>query len=75
MVFMASGVHYLGGLSTKDVIYCPMPLYHSAGGVITMGNAFIFGCTVALKLKFSASAYFPDCIKYNATVNIRKFYV
>ncbi|XP_047545070.1 long-chain fatty acid transport protein 4-like [Vanessa atalanta] len=67
MVFMASGVHYLGGLNSKDVIYCPMPLYHSAGGVITMGNAFIFGCTVALKLKFSASAYFPDCIKYNAT--------
>ncbi|CAH0726565.1 unnamed protein product, partial [Brenthis ino] len=67
MVFMASGVHYLGGLSPNDVIYCPMPLYHSAGGVITMGNAFIFGCTVVLRLKFSASAYFPDCIKYNAT--------
>ncbi|CAH2104835.1 unnamed protein product [Euphydryas editha] len=67
MVFMASGVHYLGWLNPKDVIYCPMPLYHSAGGVITMGNAFIFGCTVVLKLKFSASQYFPDCIKYNAT--------
>lgn len=67
MVFMASGVHYLGGLNPKDVIYCPMPLYHSAGGVITMGNAFIFGCTVVLRLKFSASQYFPDCIKYNAT--------
>ncbi|XP_023952988.1 long-chain fatty acid transport protein 1 [Bicyclus anynana] len=67
MVFMASGVQFLGGLRPSDVIYCPMPLYHSAGGVITMGNAFIFGCTVVLKLKFSASAYFPDCIKYNAT--------
>ncbi|CAB3249823.1 unnamed protein product [Arctia plantaginis] len=67
MVFMASGVHYLGGLRTSDVIYCPMPLYHSAGGCISMGQAFIFGCTVALRTKFSASAYFPDCIKYNAT--------
>ncbi|KPJ11958.1 Long-chain fatty acid transport protein 4 [Papilio machaon] len=67
MVFMASGVHYLGGLSPKDVIYCPMPLYHSAGGCITVGQAFIFGCTVALRNKFSASAYFPDCIKFNAT--------
>ncbi|CAG5056665.1 unnamed protein product [Parnassius apollo] len=67
MVFMASGVHYLGGLSSKDIIYCPMPLYHSAGGCITIGQAFIFGCTVALRTKFSASAYFPDCIKYNAT--------
>ncbi|CAH2066407.1 unnamed protein product, partial [Iphiclides podalirius] len=67
MVFMASGVHYLGGLSPKDVIYCPMPLYHSAGGCITVGQAFIFGCTVALRTKFSASAYFTDCIKFNAT--------
>lgn len=67
MVFMASGVHYLGGLRKSDVIYCPMPLYHSAGGCITMGQAFIFGCTIALRTKFSASAYFPDCIKYNAT--------
>ncbi|XP_049872799.1 long-chain fatty acid transport protein 4-like [Pectinophora gossypiella] len=67
MVFMSSGVHYLGSLSSNDVIYCPMPLYHSAGGVITVGMAFIFGCTVALRTKFSASSYFPDCIKYNCT--------
>ncbi|XP_068621663.1 long-chain fatty acid transport protein 4-like isoform X2 [Battus philenor] len=67
MVFMASGVHYLGGLSPKDIVYCPMPLYHSAGGCISVGQAFIFGCTVALRNKFSASAYFPDCIKFNAT--------
>ncbi|XP_028162675.1 long-chain fatty acid transport protein 4-like [Ostrinia nubilalis] len=67
MVFMASGVHYLGGLNSKDVIYCPMPLYHSAGGCITMGQALIFGCTIVLRKKFSASAYFKDCMKYNAT--------
>ncbi|CAH0404706.1 unnamed protein product [Chilo suppressalis] len=67
MVFMASGVHYLGGLNRNDIIYCPMPLYHSAGGCITMGQAMIFGCTVVLKKKFSASAYFKDCAKYNAT--------
>ncbi|KOB79132.1 Fatty acid transport protein [Operophtera brumata] len=68
MVFMASGVHYLGGLRKSDIIYCPMPLYHSAGGCITMGQSFIFGCTVAIRNKFSASSYFPDCIKFNATL-------
>ncbi|XP_041971166.1 long-chain fatty acid transport protein 4-like [Aricia agestis] len=67
MLFMSSGVHFLGGLRSSDVIYCPMPLYHSAGGVITIGMALIFGCTIALRTKFSASAYFRDCIKYNAT--------
>ncbi|XP_013200626.1 long-chain fatty acid transport protein 4 isoform X2 [Amyelois transitella] len=67
MVFMASGVFHLGGLKKSDIIYCPMPLYHSAGGCISIGQAFIFGCTVVIKAKFSASAYFKDCIKYKAT--------
>ncbi|XP_064292349.1 long-chain fatty acid transport protein 4-like isoform X2 [Plodia interpunctella] len=67
MVFMTSGVYHLGGLTKSDVIYCPMPLYHSAGGCITIGQACIFGCTIAIKAKFSASNYFKDCIKYKAT--------
>ncbi|KAM3962773.1 long-chain fatty acid transport protein 4 [Aphomia sociella] len=66
-VFMTTGVHYFG-LNSSDIVYCPLPLYHTAGGVISIGQAFVSGCTVALKQKFSASQYFPDCIKYNATV-------
>ncbi|CAH0404707.1 unnamed protein product [Chilo suppressalis] len=65
-VFMATGLHYLR-LKKSDRIYCPLPLYHTAGGVISVGQAFIMGCTVVLKNKFSASQYFPDCAKYNAT--------
>ncbi|KAM3962752.1 fatty acid transport protein isoform 2-T2 [Aphomia sociella] len=67
MVFMSSGNHYLGGIKSSDVIYCPMPLYHSAGGCVSMGQTFIFGCTIVIRTKFSASSYFPDCIKYKAT--------
>ncbi|KAJ8726236.1 hypothetical protein PYW07_000934 [Mythimna separata] len=65
-VFMATGLHYMG-LEGNDVYYCPLPLYHTAGGVISVGQALIMGCTVALKSKFSASQYFPDCVKYKAT--------
>uniref|UniRef100_A0A2A4K8S3 Very long-chain fatty acid transport protein n=1 Tax=Heliothis virescens TaxID=7102 RepID=A0A2A4K8S3_HELVI len=65
-VFMATGLHYMG-LEGNDVFYCPLPLYHTAGGVISIGQAIILGCTVALKSKFSASQYFPDCVKYKAT--------
>ncbi|XP_061707046.1 long-chain fatty acid transport protein 4-like [Cydia pomonella] len=67
-VFMAAGLHYLGGITSDDTVYCPLPLYHTAGGVISVGQALLFGCTVAVKTKFSASQYFPDCIKYKATV-------
>lgn len=64
---MATGIHFQR-LKRSDLIYCPLPLYHTAGGVISVGQAFVLGCTVALKTKFSASQYFPDCIKFNATV-------
>ncbi|XP_037297680.1 long-chain fatty acid transport protein 4 [Manduca sexta] len=65
-VFMATGIHFWR-LNTSDVIYCPLPLYHTAGGVISVGQALVLGCTVILKAKFSASQYFPDCVKYKAT--------
>ncbi|OWR45591.1 long-chain fatty acid transport protein 1-like [Danaus plexippus] len=65
-VFMACGLHNFR-LNSSDVVYCPLPLYHTAGGVVSVGQALIFGCTVVLKTKFSASQYFPDCVKYKAT--------
>ncbi|XP_023953003.1 long-chain fatty acid transport protein 4 [Bicyclus anynana] len=66
-VFMACGIHHMQ-LNSSDVVYCPLPLYHTAGGVVSVGQALVFGCTVVLKPKFSASQYFPDCAKYKATV-------
>ncbi|CAH0726566.1 unnamed protein product, partial [Brenthis ino] len=65
-VFMACGLHNLS-LNSSDIVYSPLPLYHTAGGVVSVGQALLFGCTVVLKPKFSASQYFPDCVKYNAT--------
>ncbi|XP_045458927.1 long-chain fatty acid transport protein 4-like [Melitaea cinxia] len=65
-VFMVCGLHNLS-LNKSDTVYCPLPLYHTAGGVVSVGQALVFGCTVVLKTKFSASQYFPDCAKYKAT--------
>ncbi|XP_041977078.1 long-chain fatty acid transport protein 4-like [Aricia agestis] len=65
-MFMAAAIHYMC-LRPDDVVYCPLPLYHTAGGVISVGQALLFGCTVIIKPKFSASQYFPDCVKYGAT--------
>ncbi|XP_026324359.1 long-chain fatty acid transport protein 4-like [Hyposmocoma kahamanoa] len=67
VTFMTAGVH-VWRMNKRDVIYCPLPLYHTAGGVISVGQALLFGCSVIIKSKFSASQFFPDCIKYKATV-------
>jgi len=52
----------------SDRIYDPLPLYHTAGGVIGTGTAIVAGIPVVIRDKFSASNFFPDCAKHNCTV-------
>lgn len=66
-VFLPTGVAYMLRLHHDDIVYDPLPLYHTAGGMIGVGQAIIFGRTVAMRKKFSASKFWEDCIKYNAT--------
>ena len=68
---------YAAGLKNDDTIYNPLPLYHSSAGMLCCGPSFFIGCTIALRKKFSAKAYWKDCVKYNATVSahyIRNMY-
>ncbi|CAB3244952.1 unnamed protein product [Arctia plantaginis] len=61
------GVQRSAGLTSKDVIYDPLPLHHTAGGVLGAGLTVISGCTVVLRKKFSASNYWSDAAKYGCT--------
>lgn len=60
----------MGTLRNSDRIYTPLPLYHTAGGIMAVGLTLVHGHTTVIKKKFSASAYFADCIKYKCTVSI-----
>ncbi|KAM9346327.1 long-chain fatty acid transport protein 1a [Symphorus nematophorus] len=51
-----------------DIIYDCLPLYHSAGNIMGVGQCLIHGLTVVVKKKFSASRFWEDCIKHNCTV-------
>ncbi|XP_050294067.1 long-chain fatty acid transport protein 4-like [Anthonomus grandis grandis] len=68
-LYSAAGIHYLSNLSSNDIYYNPLPLYHSAAGMLAIGQAILFGLTVALRKKFSASNYWSDCQKYGCTVS------
>jgi solute carrier family 27 (fatty acid transporter), member 1/4 len=68
-VFIVAGIHYVSCFKTEDVFYTPLPLYHTAGGVMSVGQALLFGATVVIRKKFSASQYFVDCQKYKCTVS------
>ncbi|CAD1478003.1 unnamed protein product, partial [Heterotrigona itama] len=55
------------GLRSSDILYNPNPLYHTAGGMLGVGFAILKGIPTVLRTKFSVSAYWTDCIKYNCT--------
>ncbi|TSK16123.1 Long-chain fatty acid transport protein 6 [Bagarius yarrelli] len=63
----SSGFYIYGG-TAEDVIYTPLPLYHSAASLIGIGGTIELGATCVLKKKFSASQFWNDCRKYNVTI-------
>ena len=65
---MAQGVFNFFKMNHDSVIYDTLPLYHSAGGILGVGQALTNGCTVVIRRKFSASRFWDDCAKYNCTV-------
>uniref|UniRef100_A0A0K8TSP3 Very long-chain fatty acid transport protein n=1 Tax=Tabanus bromius TaxID=304241 RepID=A0A0K8TSP3_TABBR len=67
-MFMCLGVKTMLGINDDDVVYNPLPLYHTAGGMIGVGTVLLCGVTMVIRRKFSASNFWPDCIKYKCTV-------
>ncbi len=66
----AYGGFGLMSLSMKpdDVLYCTLPLYHGTALVVCWGSVIAGGSAIALRRKFSASAFWDDVRTYNATV-------
>lgn len=67
-LFMTTGTKVMMSIRDDDVVYNPLPLYHSAGGILGIGTVMLGGMTTAIRKKFSASNFWTDCIKYECTV-------
>uniref|UniRef100_A0A8C4IMP6 Long-chain-fatty-acid--CoA ligase n=1 Tax=Dicentrarchus labrax TaxID=13489 RepID=A0A8C4IMP6_DICLA len=65
---MAALVYYGFRMTSDDVLYDCLPLYHSAGNIVGVGQCIIHGMTVVIRKKFSASRFWDDCVKYNCTI-------
>ncbi|KAF8796890.1 Long-chain fatty acid transport protein 1 like protein [Argiope bruennichi] len=59
---------YLAKFHDFEVIYNPLPMYHTAGGVIFISAILQFGGSMILRKKFSASSYWKEAVKHKATV-------
>ncbi|MFA5885506.1 MAG: AMP-binding protein [Acidimicrobiia bacterium] len=55
------------GLDSSSVCYSAMPMFHSNALFTTWGPAVCVGATMALRRRFSASAFLDDVRRYGAT--------
>ncbi|WP_282411978.1 long-chain-acyl-CoA synthetase [Pseudomonas sp. PS02303] len=54
-------------MQPEDVVYCTLPLYHATGLCVCWGAAISGAAGFAIRRKFSASQFWSDVRKYQAT--------
>ena len=69
-ILASGGCTSVIGCRVDDIIYSPLPQYHSVAGMISLAGTMGFGITMVMRTKFSASSYWADCVKYNVTVSV-----
>ena len=54
-------------LTSDDVMYCTLPLYHATGIVVCWCGVIAGSATLALRRKYSTSAFWKDVQKFDAS--------
>lgn len=68
--FLRAGILFgrvVMGLVPSDITYVALPLYHATGAIASWGSVLATGGAIALRRRFSASAFWDDCVKYGVT--------
>nr|XP_025977040.1 very long-chain acyl-CoA synthetase isoform X2 [Dromaius novaehollandiae] len=67
-IMLACGLFDAGKVTSEDIVYTALPLYHSSALLVGVHGCIMKGATIVLSAKFSASQFWDDCRKYNVTV-------
>lgn len=54
-------------LNSRDTLYCCLPLYHNNALTVALSSVLSSGAALALGKSFSASRFWDDVIRYDAT--------
>ena len=54
-------------MRSEDILYCPLPLYHNNALTVSWSSVLGSGATLALGRKFSASKFWSEIRRYDAT--------
>jgi len=63
--------HWFAGMMDivpGDRMYCCLPMYHSIGGVVTIGAPLVAGASVFIRERFSASRFWDDVAGRDCTL-------
>jgi solute carrier family 27 fatty acid transporter 1/4 len=67
-MYFGTGVRNLLAVYKPEIIYTCIPLYHLAGGAIGTSLCLIFGSSIVIKRKFSATSFWRDCARYQCVL-------
>jgi len=66
--FSALGAAAAATLTTRDTVYCCLPLHHPSGTLVATGSALISGARLALASAFTPDAFWDEVRRYGVTV-------
>lgn len=55
-------------ITSKDVLYCPFPLFHADATALTTVPALLTGCTAAISARFSVTKFWDEIRATHATI-------
>ena len=61
-------INVIKNLNQNDIYYLPLPLFHATGLLACWGSILSSGCSVVIRRRFSASEFWEDIDKYQATI-------
>jgi putative long chain acyl-CoA synthase len=66
--FSALGAAAAATLTTRDTVYCCMPLHHPSGTLVAAGSALAGGARLALASSFEPTTFWDEVRRYGVTV-------
>ncbi len=66
--FSALGAAAAATLTTRDTVYCCLPLHHPSGTLVATGSALAGGARLALASQFDAETFWDEARRYGVSV-------
>jgi len=66
--FSALGAAAAATLTTRDTVYCCLPLHHPSGTLVAAGSALVGGSRLALASRFEPQTFWDEVRRYGVSV-------